>query len=125
MVRTLLYGRAVRIDCAGDARMTILVRPGSVRLHWRRMQKTFGAVYENGVLRPLEPLRLAEHQCVSLTIDETPVAVTDDDLLDHELLSSLENEELPEITLEAVRAALAKIPGSMTAVFAAEREERF
>jgi len=56
------------------------------------------------VPRPLEPLRLAEHQRVSLTLDETPVAVTDDDLLDYELLSSLENEELPEITLEEVRA---------------------
>ena len=48
------------------------------------MQKTFGAVYENGLLRPLEPLRLAERQQVSLTIDETPIPVTDDDLLDQD-----------------------------------------
>ena len=88
------------------------------------MQKTF-AVYENGVLRPLDPLRLAERQRVSVTIDEAPVALTDDDLLDQELLSSLESEELPEVSLEEVRAALAKIPGSMAAAFAAEREERF
>lgn len=89
------------------------------------MQKTFGAVYENGLLRPLEPLRLAERQRVSLTIDETPTGLTDDDLLDQELLSSLEADELPEVTLEQVQGALAKIPGSMTADFAAEREERF
>jgi predicted DNA-binding antitoxin AbrB/MazE fold protein len=91
----------------------------------RPSRKTFGAIYENGVLRPLEPLRLAECQRVSLTIDETMVAVMDDDLLDQELLSSLENEELPDLTLEEVRAALAKVPGSMTADFVAEREERF
>ncbi len=88
------------------------------------MQKTF-AVYENGVLRPLDPLRLTERQHVSLTIDEAAVALTDDDLLDQELLNSLEGEDLPEVSLEEVRAALAKIPGSMTAAFAAEREERF
>jgi predicted DNA-binding antitoxin AbrB/MazE fold protein len=30
------------------------------------------AVYENGVLRPLQPLPLAEHQCVTISIsDET------------------------------------------------------
>ena len=88
------------------------------------MQKTF-AVYENGVLRPLDPFRLTERQRVSLTIDEAAVALTDDDLLDQELLNSLEGEDLAEVSLEEVRAALAKIPGSMTAAFAAEREERF
>ena len=28
------------------------------------------AVYENGVLRPLQPLSLAERQCVTITISE-------------------------------------------------------
>ena len=86
------------------------------------MPKTFEAVYENGLLRPLESLRLAERQRVSLTIDETPAPTTDDDLLDQDLLSSLEAEQLPEVTLEQVRAALAKVPGSMTEDFVAERE---
>ena len=86
------------------------------------MPKTFEAVYENGLLRPLESLRLAERQRVSLTIDETPAPTTDDDLLDQDLLSILEAEELPEVTLEQVRAALAKVPGSMTEDFVAERE---
>jgi predicted DNA-binding antitoxin AbrB/MazE fold protein len=90
------------------------------------MQKTIGAIYENGLLRPLEPLHLEERQRVSLTIDASAVAVADDcDLLDQELLTSLAAEELPEVSLEEVRLALAKIPGSMTAAFAAEREERF
>ena len=89
------------------------------------MPKTFEAVYENGLLRPLESLRLAERQRVSLTIDETPAPTTDDDLLDQDLLSILEAEELPEVTLEQVRAALANVPGSMIEDFVAEREERF
>ena len=89
------------------------------------MQKTFEAVYENGLLRPLESLRLAEHQRVSLTIDQVVAPLADDDLLDHELLCSLEGEQFPQVTLEQVRAALAKLPGSMTTDFVAEREERF
>jgi predicted DNA-binding antitoxin AbrB/MazE fold protein len=87
------------------------------------MQKTFEAVYENGFLRPLESLPLAERQRVSLTIDET-APVSDEDLLDHELLNSLRDENLPNVTLEQVQAALAKLPGSMTLDFLAEREER-
>lgn len=90
------------------------------------MEKSISAVYENGLLRPLEPLHLEERQQVSLTIDESEVALSGDhDLLDQELLNSLAGEELPEVTLEEVRAALAKIPGTMTAAFVAEREERF
>ena len=89
------------------------------------MQKTFEAVYENGLLRPLESLRLAEHQRVSLSIDHALTPFADDDLLDHELLRNLETEQLPQVTLEQVRDALSKIPGSMTVAFAAEREERF
>jgi predicted DNA-binding antitoxin AbrB/MazE fold protein len=89
------------------------------------MQKTFGAVYEKGLLRPLEPLGLAESQRVSLTIEEAVVELADDGVLDHDLLNSLAGETLPEVSLEEVQAALAKIQGSMTAAFSAEREERF
>ena len=34
------------------------------------MKETLEAVYENGVLRPLQPLALAEQQRVTITIDE-------------------------------------------------------
>ncbi len=33
-------------------------------------------VYEHGVLRPLEPLVLSEHQRVHLTIDEKPAPLS-------------------------------------------------
>ena len=89
------------------------------------MRKTFDAVYEAGLLRPLEPLQLAELQTVSLTFDLPSPAFDDDDVLDHELLRELELEDLRDIPLEEVQAALAKIPGSMSACIIAEREDRF
>jgi predicted DNA-binding antitoxin AbrB/MazE fold protein len=36
------------------------------------MARHLEAVYEQGVLRPLEPLSLAEHQRVRLTLEEKP-----------------------------------------------------
>ena len=36
------------------------------------MAQQFEAVYEHGVLRPLEPLRLPEHQHVRLTLEDQP-----------------------------------------------------
>ncbi len=36
------------------------------------MARQLEAVYEQGILRPLEPLVLAEHQRVRLTIEEKP-----------------------------------------------------
>lgn len=47
-----------------------------------------------------------------------------DDLLDHEYMTACAADADPSTTLEAVREALSKIPGSMTADFIAERDER-
>jgi len=38
------------------------------------MSRHLVAVYEQGVLRPLEPLALAEHQRVELTLEEKPLS---------------------------------------------------
>jgi predicted DNA-binding antitoxin AbrB/MazE fold protein len=85
------------------------------------MVRKLQAVYEGGVLRPVEPLELDEHQLVS-------VIILDDIVPDEEL-----RFEAPErfealadhtVSLEAVRRALEKIPGSLDADFAAERNER-
>jgi len=40
------------------------------------MARQLEAVYEQGVLRPLEPLSLAEHQRVRLTIEEKPARLS-------------------------------------------------
>ena len=77
------------------------------------------AVYENGVLRPLEPVSLRERQEVTLTISEGA-----EDLLDAEFLESCRAEADPGVSLQAVRDALAAIPGTMTETIRAERDER-
>ena len=40
------------------------------------MARQLEAVYEQGILRPLEPLVLAEHQRVRLTIEEKPAPLS-------------------------------------------------
>ena len=78
-------------------------------------------MYEGGVLRPVEPLRLDEHQHVS-------VIILDDIADDGEELLFAPREEFETfadhaITLEDVRKELSAIPGSLNADFAAERNE--
>ena len=79
------------------------------------------AVYENGILRPIEPLRLDEHQLVS-------VIVVDDVASDEELAfeSPAHFEPLADrsVSMDAVRRALSRIPGSLDSDFTAERNER-
>jgi predicted DNA-binding antitoxin AbrB/MazE fold protein len=86
------------------------------------MGKKLEAVYENGALRPLEPLDLREHQRVTVILSETPI--TEEAWLDGECLRLCAAEADEHISLEAVREALSKISGSLTADFIAEREER-
>jgi predicted DNA-binding antitoxin AbrB/MazE fold protein len=85
------------------------------------MNRTLQAVYEKGILRPLEPLNLRDQQVVTLSIaDEEPV----EPWLDTECLAACAPEADDRVSLEEVRAALAKIPGSLTDDFRAEREDR-
>ena len=82
---------------------------------------TIQAVYEKGVLRPLEPLNLSEQQLVTLAIaDESP----SEPWIDADYLAACIREGDDVVTLDEVRAARAKIPGTMTEDFIAEREER-
>jgi predicted DNA-binding antitoxin AbrB/MazE fold protein len=85
------------------------------------MTRKLHAVYEQGVLRPLEPLDLREQQLVTVVLtDEAPP----EPWLDAEYLAACAAEADEGVSLEEVRAALAKIPGSLTADFIAEREDR-
>ena len=85
------------------------------------MTKTLQAVYEKAELRPLEPLDLREQQLVHVTVsDEAPP----EPWLDAECLAACAGEADDAVSLDEVRAALAKIPGSLTEDFIAEREER-
>ena len=82
------------------------------------------AVYENGVLRPLNPLSLVEAQRVALTITDAELGynVRDKELLERVRAEVATMEHIP--SLEEVHRALSKIPGSLTQDFVDEREER-
>jgi predicted DNA-binding antitoxin AbrB/MazE fold protein len=80
------------------------------------------AVQENGVLRPLEPLDLPDHQEFTVSICTHP---EDDGLFGNEFPTSLEGMGLSGVSHEEVRRRLAGFPGSHSDEIIAEREERF
>ena len=80
------------------------------------------AVFENGVLRPLEPVPFKEHELVDVTVRDHSSA--SEDLLDSEFIRYCETQADDTVTLEQVRTALAKIPGSMAEEIIRGREDR-
>jgi predicted DNA-binding antitoxin AbrB/MazE fold protein len=84
------------------------------------------AVYENGILKPLQPLDLAENERVVVSITQKANG-TGLGQLDADFVQGLRRrlaDAVPAPGLEEVRRRLSKIPGSMTADFIAEREDR-
>ena len=81
------------------------------------MKKSVEAIYEHGVFRPLEPVDLPEHQRVQLTVAD------EEEWLDRDYMEWAASQVQETVSLEAVRQALAKIPGSLAADFLAERAE--
>src|SRR5262249_55434365 len=90
-------------------------RKGAGRLRTARrsehMMRTVPAVYENGAFRPLEPVSYQEQERVLLTVEDA--ASAEENLLDREFLAYCETQADDTVALEAVRQALAKIPGSL------------
>lgn len=83
------------------------------------------AVYENGVLRPLQPLELREHEHVIVSVEAT--RATAPPVLASEYIERIKGEvqdEDPAPGWEEVRRRLAKITGSMAAEIIAERGDR-
>ena len=87
------------------------------------MRKQVEAIYENGVLRPLEPLAFDEHQRVAVIVTEVLVPEAGEDWLDVECLEFYAGEADDSVSLQDVRAAMSKIPGSLVDDFVAERDE--
>ena len=88
------------------------------------MPRQVDAVYENGVLRPLQPPGLREHERVIVSVVK---ANSGRSRLDTEYIDRIKSE-LPDAAeapgLEEVRRRLAKISESMAAEIIAERGER-
>jgi predicted DNA-binding antitoxin AbrB/MazE fold protein len=83
------------------------------------------AVYENGVLRPLQPLDLKEHEHVLVSVVKSSVmsrSRLDIDYIEKVKRELADAEAGP--SLEEVRHRLSKIPGSMAAEIIAERGDR-
>ncbi len=83
------------------------------------------AVYENGVLRPLQPLDLKDAEQVRLVVS-TGTAAEEDDSIDHTMLAYArkrvaEADRIP--THEEVRESLSVIKESMSELILAERGE--
>ena len=84
------------------------------------------AVYEHGMLKPLQPLDLAENEHVSLLV--TPTTRTSGawqaDVQFTESLRTTVQDAGPAPGLDEVRRRLSKRSGTLTADFIAEREDR-
>jgi predicted DNA-binding antitoxin AbrB/MazE fold protein len=83
------------------------------------MKQRVDAVYENGLLRPLEPLNFSDHERVSVTVESGG----GEDWLDHDVVEWARQEGDPTISLEEVRHRLAKLSGSLSDLVIAERGE--
>jgi predicted DNA-binding antitoxin AbrB/MazE fold protein len=84
------------------------------------------AIYENGVLRPLQPLDLKEHERVLVSVVKTATALGRSSLA-VEYIENVKRElqdAEPAPGLEEVRRRLAKIDGSMASEIVADRGER-
>ena len=84
------------------------------------------AIYENGALRPLEPLDLTEGQIVSLTIyvGGVPGEDEEDDEDENDYFPLAADDGDPNITWEEVHEALKSIPGSLADQIIRDREDR-
>ncbi len=91
------------------------------------MTREVEAVHENGTLRPLEPLPLAEHQHVMVVITEAPKPLLRS-YRDMAYLDAVKKElaRMKRIsTLEEIQEITSSDPGSWSEPIISEREERF
>jgi predicted DNA-binding antitoxin AbrB/MazE fold protein len=79
----------------------------------------FDAVFENGVLRPLQPLALPELEQVKVLVSRA----SDREWLDTEFMEACANAAGVAVSIEEVRSSLAKIQGSMDEAISADRGE--
>jgi predicted DNA-binding antitoxin AbrB/MazE fold protein len=86
------------------------------------MERTFEAIYENGVLRPLKALPISNMQHVIVTISDIPATAAD--VAGYFEPDEWEAAKHDDIGLDDVRRALASIPGSLANAVIASRKER-
>jgi predicted DNA-binding antitoxin AbrB/MazE fold protein len=89
------------------------------------MPKAIEAVFENGVLRPLEPLALVDREQVMIHVHRRGEVDQDEEeeLFDADYAERCAVEADTAITLEEVRHALSSIKGSMDEAIEEDRGE--
>jgi predicted DNA-binding antitoxin AbrB/MazE fold protein len=115
----LVLGRPHKLHAVSSVAQDIAITMVSIPLQ-------VDAVYENGVLRPLQPLDLREHERVIVSVVKatpaSPRSHLDTKYIDRIKKQLPDAEDVPG--LKEVRRRLAKIPGSMADEINAERGER-
>jgi predicted DNA-binding antitoxin AbrB/MazE fold protein len=86
------------------------------------MEKKLQAVYNNGVLQPLEPLPLEDMQQVTVTITDAPAISSD--LAGYFTPEEWAAAARDDISLDQVRQALSTISGSLSGAVIEQRQER-
>ncbi len=86
------------------------------------MPRTFEAVYEDGVLKPTQPLTLPDHARLLVTIVDETAFFSDPSV--YFSAEEWERANADDITLEEVRRALSSIDGSLSDAVIESREER-
>ena len=91
------------------------------------MPEEFQAIYESGILRPLQPLPLAESEQVTITVrplrERAAIVGNEDDWLDEEIFMECHAAGEPGIDLGGLREELRSIRGNLSDVVIAERGE--
>ncbi|MBS1836051.1 MAG: antitoxin family protein [Acidobacteria bacterium] len=89
------------------------------------MQTTIEAVYDQGVLRPLEPLNLKDQEKVRITVTVPDKPQMPADLAWYMTQEEYEAALQDDISLDEVRRALSTIPGSLSDTIRELRDEQF
>lgn len=88
----------------------------------RRMERRLQAVYENGVLQPLESVPLEEKQQVTVTISD--LTTVGQDVKGYFSPEEWLEAAHDDVSLDEVRRALSTISGSLSDAVVALRQER-
>lgn len=88
------------------------------------MIRELEAIFQGGMLRPLQPLSLLEDQKVLVTVATIP-ETKEEEFLDEDFHRYCESHADYSVTLEQVRKESSSIPGSLADDIIADREERF
>jgi predicted DNA-binding antitoxin AbrB/MazE fold protein len=87
------------------------------------MERTLQAVYQDGVLQPLQSVELEEKQRVTVTITD-PSSVSQDTLAGYFTPEEWAEAVHDDVSLDEVRRALSTISGSLSEAVIALRQER-